>query len=171
MSEQQQQDLIDLIDDHALEKFLALYRQISSNLKSFEHVELLLRACRFGTLSFVKNILNNNSIIDINCRHPSTGFSPLFIAIRAQQHDIIEYFIRETQADVNCNFQTNTTCLHEALRQRDLFTIKLLLEHGVIIEESHLFLVIIECFREKINKVFCTKGLFVFYHSSRKHRL
>jgi len=161
MSEQQQQQLIDLIDDHALEEFFVLYGEISSNLKSFEHVELLLRACRFGTLSFVQSILNNNSVIDVNCRHPSTGFSPLFIAIRAQQHDIIEYFIRETQADVNCNFQTNTTCLHEALRQRDLFTIKLLLEHDVIIDESHLFLVIIECFRGEINKVFITEGLFI----------
>jgi hypothetical protein len=153
MSEQQQQ-LIDLIDDHDFEKFDVLYQQVSSDLKSFEHVELLLRACRFGTVPFVQCILNNNSIIDVNCQHPSTGYSPLFIAIRAQQHDIIEYLIRETQVDVNCNFQTNTTCLHEALSQRDFFTIKLLLEHGVIVNESHLFTAIIECFREEINKVF-----------------
>ena len=153
MSEQQQQ-LIDLIDDHDLEKFAVLYQQISSDLKSFEHVELLLRACRFGTVPLVQCILNNNSIIDVNCRHSSTEYSPLFIAIRAQQHDIIEYLIRETQANVNCHFQTNITCLHEALRQRDLFTVKLLLEHGVVVDESHLFTAIIECFREEINKVF-----------------
>jgi hypothetical protein len=45
-----QQQLTDLIDSHAVEKFRVLYRQSSSTLKLFEHVELLLRACRFGIL-------------------------------------------------------------------------------------------------------------------------
>ena len=149
----QQQELLDLIDDQNLEKFLLLFEDISSTLKSFEQLELVFRACRFGTLTIVKGILQGNVLIDANSRHPSTKFSPLFIAIRAQQHEIIEYFIQETDADINGRFPKNRTCLHEALRRGDLSTVTLLLDKQVEVDQGHLFLIIIECFREKITKV------------------
>jgi len=151
----QQQQLINLIDSHKLDEFLTLYRQSVFVLKPFERIEILLRACRFGSLVLVRNILNEDSAVDVNCCHPSTGYSPLFIAIRAHQHDIIEYLIQETQANVNGTCATSendetaaTTCLQEALRQQDLSTITLLLQHGAIVDERHLFLAIIECFRQ-----------------------
>lgn len=149
----QQQELLDLIDDQNLDKFLLLFEDIRSTLKLFEQLELLFRACRFGTLPMVKGILETNVLIDVNSRHPSTRFSPLFIAIRAQQHEIIEYFIGETEADVNGRFPKNRTCLHEALRRGDVSTVTLLLDRQVDVDQSHLFLIIIECFREEVTKV------------------
>ena len=103
----QHQDLLDLIDEQNLKEFLRLYGEMSSKLKSFEHLELLFRACRFGALAFVKGILNENSLIHVNSQHSSTRFSPLFIVIRGQQHEIIRYFIEETNADINCQFPNN----------------------------------------------------------------
>ncbi|CAF3333317.1 unnamed protein product [Rotaria socialis] len=129
------------------------YEQCSSALRPFEHAEILFRACRFGTLDFVRAILKDNTRIDINIRHPSTGYSPLFIAIRAQQHEIIDYLVQEKRADVNGNSNISihcgsmTSCVHEALRQHDQLTLCLLLEHGALIDQSHIFLAIIECFR------------------------
>jgi ankyrin repeat protein len=146
-----QERLIDLMNKELLEDFSDLYFKSLLIIKSYEHIELLLYACRFGLLSFVKKILNNNStVINVNCYHPSTGFPPLFIAIRSQKHLIIEYLIREAKADVNwsCD-KIGRTCLNEAIRRWDLSTVALLIEHGAIVDQRHLFISIIECFREK----------------------
>ena len=148
MGHQQQQKLLDLIDAHMADDFVALYRCSITVLKQFEHNELLLRACRFGTLELVQSLLNEGHVAIDNCYHPSTGFSPLFIAIRARQPDIIDYLIRQLHADVNDSKNTDETCLHEAIRQWDLPTVKLLLEHGVIVDERHFLLALNECVRE-----------------------
>ena len=150
----QQQQMMKLIDNHLLDEFLVIYRQSLCSLQPFEQIQILLHACRFGTSEFVHNILNEKSSININCRHSSTGYTPLFTAIRAKRHDIIKYLIEKTEADVNCNFTNNanleaiTTCLHEALHQRDLLTVKLLLQYGAIVNERHLYMAINECFRQ-----------------------
>lgn len=145
-----QVELVNFIDDQNWEKFLLLFEEINSRLKLFELLELLFRACRFGTLPMVKKVLEANVLIDVNSRHSSTRYSPLFIAIRAQQHDIIQYLIRETDADINSRFPKNRTCLHEALRRGDLSTVTLLLDRQVDVDQSHLFLIIIECLRGEI---------------------
>ena len=147
------QDLLDFIDDQNFDKFLVLYGEIHSKLKSLEHLELLFRACRFGTLSFVKRILNDNTLVHVNSPHPSTKYSPLFIAIRAQQYEIIKYLVEETEADINCRFPKDRTCLHEALRQGDVPTVTLLLDRQVNVDQSHLLLIIIKCFREEVSMV------------------
>lgn len=146
--QENQQHLLHLIDTHSLEDFLDLYGKSLSNLKVFEHVELLFRACRFGSLVFVKTILSSSSsIVSVSSCHPSTGFSLLFVTIRAQQHEITEYLIREMQADVNWSCKkTAVTCLQEAIRHRDIFTMTLLLQHGAFVDQRHLFASIIECF-------------------------
>ncbi|CAM4984496.1 unnamed protein product [Rotaria socialis] len=149
----QLQKLFYFIHIHELNDFITFYEQCSSALKPFEHAEILFRACRFDSLNFVRAILKDNKRIAINVRHPSTGYSPLFIAIRAQQHEIIDYLDQEKRADVNGNSnisihcESMTSCAHEALRQHDQLTLCLLLEHEALIDQSHIFLAIIECFR------------------------
>ena len=149
------QQLIDLIDSEALDDFLTRYRESLSLLKPFERVALLLRACRSGSLQVVKTILDEDPVMDVNCRHPSTNYSPLMIAIRAQRDAIIKYLIQETEADVNCTFGNTekddaaSTCLHEALRQGDVSTVMLLVKHGVVVTKSHLYVAVIECFRPR----------------------
>lgn len=135
-----QKQLLNLINNHALDEFLQIYQQCLYSLRSFERIEILLRACRFGTVEFVENIFNKDSLTNMNCRHPSTGYTPLFIAIRAKQYNIVKYLIEKTEVD--------TTCLQEALRQRDMSIVKLLLQHGAIVDEQHLRIAIGECFRE-----------------------
>ncbi|CAF4369752.1 unnamed protein product, partial [Rotaria sordida] len=82
--------------------FLKLYRESLDILKDYDHVELLLRASRYGLLSFVQNILNDGSgVVNVNCRHPSTKVSPLVVAIRAQKHDVINYLIQEAKGNIN----------------------------------------------------------------------
>jgi ankyrin repeat protein len=142
----QQQRLIELIDAHATtDDFLTLYRYSVTALKPFEQNELLLRACRFGTLAIIQALLSDGHVTVDNCHHPSTGCSPLFIAIRAHQTAIIYYLIHEVHADVNSSTNRDETCLHEAIRQRDLSTVKLLLEHGATVDERHFLLAIKEC--------------------------
>ncbi|CAF1174288.1 unnamed protein product [Rotaria sordida] len=146
-----QQQLVALIDSQSLEDFIKLYRESLSTLKEYDHVELLLRASRYGLLPFVRNILNDSSaLVDTNCRHSSTYVSPLVVAIRAQKHDVINYLIQEAKADVNwsCD-EKNTTCLHEAIRRHDLSTAKLLLQYGAIVDKRHLQIAMIECLSQK----------------------
>ncbi|CAF3150254.1 unnamed protein product [Rotaria sp. Silwood2] len=146
-----QQQLVAFIDSQSLEDFLELYRASLGILKEYDHVELLLRASRYGLLSFVRNILNDGSaFVNANCRHPSTKILPLVVAIRAQKHDVINYLIQEAKTDINWSCEKkNITCLHEAIRQRDLSTTKLLLQYGAIVDKRHLQIAIIECLSPK----------------------
>lgn len=144
--------LVDLIDNQSLDDFIELYRKSIRILKTYDHIELILRATRFGLLPFVKCLLNDGAdCIDVNCQYVSSGISPLVVAIRAQKHDLINYFILEAKADVNWSCpKKKLTCLHEAIRQCDLSTVTLLLEHGTIVDKRHLRAVIIECLSPRV---------------------
>lgn len=142
-----QQKLIGFINTHHLEDFSKLYCEKIDSLKEYDHVEFLLRAIRYGLLSFVQTLLKHGSTkINANCHHSSRGISPLIAAIRAQKHDIIKYLIEEAKVNVNYSCETNrTTCLHEAIRQHDLSTISLLLQYGATIDQHHFKVAIIAC--------------------------
>ena len=100
MTKQIHEELINLIDNQLYENFIILYSKHSSSLKSFEHIELLFRFLSFW-LFIILEFLLNSKLIDINCSHPSTGYSPLFISIRLEKHNIIKYIIEQTNININ----------------------------------------------------------------------
>ena len=141
-------NLLILLQKKIPEKFQEFYNSVCTLLKPFDHVDLLLHACRLGLLTAVDTMLNRN-LVSINCSHKSTGYSSLFIAIRFQQHDIIDYLMNHPSIDFqwSCN-KKPVNYLDEAIHQWDLSTVKKLIAHNCPIHRRHLFLAIIECFRQ-----------------------
>jgi ankyrin repeat protein len=155
---QRQQHLVDLIDSLVIDEFLEQVNDgSSSTLRDFERTELVLRACRFGSLELVRSFVTDDDLI--KCRHSSTGYSPLFIAIRGRQRTIIDYIIsRHPPIDFSA-------CLHEAIRQQDPVTVKLLLQLLTpdVLKRHHFLSALCECIHESESNIDNQVGFFLMF--------
>eukprot|EP01138_Halocafeteria_seosinensis_P006928 gb/GECG01007086.1/.p1 GENE.gb/GECG01007086.1/~~gb/GECG01007086.1/.p1 ORF type:complete len:173 (+),score=24.05 gb/GECG01007086.1/:1-519(+) len=117
---------------------------------SQKETEALFTACTTGNVNGVRQVLesfrekcNEVSIrmrnahfpkVDVNrIRNPKSlgGLTPLHTAVWFKHYELAQVLIEEYDADVNCrSLKLRDTPLHDAVRNKDVDLIRLLLEHN-----------------------------------------
>jgi ankyrin repeat protein len=108
--------------------YFLTFPDIDINGKGEIGVPPLYRAAQKGYVEIVQKLLNHGNIA-INEPYDRDGSTPLFIAVQEKKSEIVQMLLNTKKVDINKPSLRGVTPLAIALRQNNLFAMKLLIDN------------------------------------------
>ncbi|KAI3043621.1 hypothetical protein CBS147353_11836 [Aspergillus niger] len=83
-------------------------------------------AAMFGQAPVVRWLLSYDGI-DVNCRGEGLGLTPLGVAVRREDVEVVQVLLSDARTDINAGSRDNKTPLLDAIKHRHLVILRLLL--------------------------------------------